>query len=200
MRKIAVVLFLFFSSLGLAQLMGPKLVVQQTAHDFGDIKQGENVSHSFVLSNSGGDLLKILNVKASCGCTAGTPEKSELSPGESTNLLVSFNSTGRQGKQHKTVTVKTNDPQNQEIVLTITANILKDQKSGTSAPAVFFPETQHDFGKVIEGNKVNYTFQFQNNGSSTLTIKDIRTSCGCTAALVSKDSIEPGENGTLKIE
>ena len=105
-------LFVFFlvSSIGFAQLMQPKLVLQQSSFEFGDIKQGETVSHTFVLTNSGGDLLKISNVQASCGCTAAVPEKNELAPGESTNLTVKFNSTGRQGMQKKTVKIFTNDP------------------------------------------------------------------------------------------
>jgi hypothetical protein len=28
----------------------------------------------------------------------------------------------------------------------------------------------------------------------------VKTSCGCTAALISKDNIEPGEEGTIKVE
>ncbi len=35
---------------------------------------------------------------------------------------------------------------------------------------------------------------------SVLTIKDIKTSCGCTAALLSQDSLAPGQDGTIKVE
>ena len=200
MRSKINILVLLFTSLSCAQLIGPKLVIQQTSHDFGDILQGEKVTHTFVISNSGGDVLKISDVRASCGCTAVKPEKNELAPGESTNLLVSFNSAGRSGSQLKTVTVKTNDPDNPETVLTITAHVVMEKKAGTSQPEAFFLETQHDFGKVIQGEVVEYTFQLENKGSSTLKISDIKTSCGCTAALLSKESIEPGDKGTLKVE
>jgi len=56
------------------------------------------------------------------------------------------------------------------------------------------------FGKVKEGKVVEYTFNFGNSGNSTLKIKDIKTSCGCTAALVSSEVLKPGEQGTLKVE
>jgi uncharacterized protein (DUF58 family) len=200
MRNKIFLLVLLFTSFGFAQLIGPKLVIQQTTHDFGDIVQGEKVKHTFVISNSGGDVLKIKDVRAACGCTAVSPEKNELGPGESTNLEVIFNSTGRRGAQKKTVRVTTNDPVTPEVILTITANIQIERKAGTSHPTAFFPETQHDFGKVHEGDVVDYTFKIENKGNSTLTIKDIRTSCGCTAALLSKDSIEPGSQGTLQVE
>jgi hypothetical protein len=191
--------FFLFSSLAFAQLIQPKLVLQQNSFDFGEIKQGEIVSHTFVLSNSGGDLLKINNVQASCGCTAASPEKSELAPGESTNLTVKFNSAGRRGKQVKTVKLFTNDPQTPEMTITILGNILIGEQSG-GVPTIHFPETQHDFGKVSEGEKVNYTFRFVNKGTSELIIKDVKSSCGCTAALLSSSNIKPEQEGTIKVE
>jgi len=200
MLKNIIITFFLFSSIIFAQLMQPKLVLQQSSFDFGDIKQGEKVSHTFVLSNAGGDLLKITDVKASCGCTAASPEDRELAPGQSTNLLVTFNSAGRMGKQSKTVRISSNDPENPEMMLSITGNVVSSVSSNEGNPTIYFTETQHDFGKVNEGDKVNYTFNFANKGSSVLTIKDIRTSCGCTAALLSQDNIDPGQEGTIKVE
>jgi uncharacterized cupredoxin-like copper-binding protein len=199
MIKNLLFVLLLFSSLVFAQLMQPKLVLQQNSFDFGDIKQGETVSHTFVLTNSGGDLLKITNVQASCGCTAASPEKSELAPGESTDLTVKFNSTGRMGKQLKTVKIYTNDPESPEMTLTINGNVVTGEQTGT-VPTIYFPETQHDFGQVSEGEKVNYTFRFVNKGQSELVIKDVKSSCGCTAALLSSNNIKPGQEGTIKVE
>jgi hypothetical protein len=200
MIKNFVISFFLFSSIMFAQLLQPKLILQQTSFDFGDIKQGDKVTHTFVLSNGGGDLLKISNVKASCGCTAAAPEKNELAPGESTNLNVTFNSAGRRGKQSKTVRIYSNDPENPEMLLSITGNVVLSTASDGNLPTIYFTETKHDFGKVNEGDKVDYTFNFANKGTSTLTIKDIRTSCGCTAALLSEDNLAPGKEGTLKVE
>ena len=199
LRNFLIVFFLF-SSIIWAQLFQPKLILQQDSFDFGDIKQGEKVSHTFVLSNGGGDALIISDVRASCGCTAAAPEKKELAPGESTNLLVTFNSANRKGIQHKTVRIFSNDPENPEMMLSITGNVVTESQVSDRAPTIYFPEAQHDFGKVNEGDKVDYTFSFANKGTSVLTIKDIKTSCGCTAALVSQDNINPGQEGTLKVE
>jgi hypothetical protein len=200
MIKNSLFIILILTSLSFAQLLQPKLVLQQNSYDFGDIKQGEVVSHDFVLSNSGGDLLTISNVTASCGCTAAAPEKKELAPGESTNLKVTFNSARRLGKQHKTVRVYSNDPQNPEMMLTITGVVVLPGQNSENSAIIYFPETQHDFGKVNEGDKVDYTFRFVNKGESVLQIKDIKTSCGCTAALVSTDNLTPGQEGTIKVE
>jgi hypothetical protein len=188
------------SAISYAQLLQPKIVLQQTSYDFGTIKQGEVATHDFVLSNSGGDLLKISNVSASCGCTAAAPEKKELAPGESTNLKVSFNSAGRQGKQNKTIRVYSNDPQNPEMVLTFTGVVVLPGAVTNNPPVIYLPETEHDFGQVNEGDTVTYSFRFINKGESTLTIKDIKTSCGCTAALLSQDNLSPNQEGTVKVQ
>lgn len=195
--------FIFLLSLSVtaySQLMSPKVSVQQLEYDFGNIKQGEIVSHTFVITNNGGDILKITEVRASCGCTAANPTKRELKPGESSNLQVTFNSKGRKGPQTKTVTVLTNDPEKKSVILTIKCNILVPEEKNTITGArIFFPETQHDFGKVKEGLKVEYTFKFENKGTESLVVKDIKTSCGCTAAVVSNSSLKPGEVGSIKV-
>lgn len=200
--KNKVLLFLIgFSINVLPQLLGPKVSVQLAEHDFGNITQGEVVKHSFIISNNGGDLLKILDVKAACGCTAANPSKKELKPGESTNIDVSFDSKGRKGPQTKTVTVTTNDPEKQNVVFTFKCNIIVPEKMESNIGAkIFLQETQHDFGKVKEGQKVEYTFKVENQGTEPLVIKDVKTSCGCTAAVVSNSTIKPGQMGSIKVD
>lgn len=201
MFKNTIILFIISVITIFPQLMAPKVGTQQLTHDFGDINQGDVVNHSFVIANNGGDLLKILDVKAACGCTAAKPDKSELKPGESTNIAVSFNSKGRKGPQTKTVTVTTNDPEKPQVTFTFKCNIIVNEvKGNTSGAKIFFPETQHDFGKVPEGKKVEYTFKFENKGTESLVIKDVKTSCGCTAAVVSNSTIKPGQVGSIKVD
>ena len=189
-------------SISFAQLLGPKAVVKQTEYDFKSIEQGKIVDHNFTITNTGGDLLKITDVRASCGCTAAKPDKLDLKPGESTAIKVSFNSTGRLGSQVKFVYVNTNDPSNSEIKLQIVGNIVIPGKSLASEnlPKIYFLETQYDFGAVKEGQVVSHTFKFLNKGKTTLEIQDFKTSCGCTVASLSSKQIAPGKNGTMKID
>lgn len=189
-----------FSLSVLAQLVSPKISVQPLEHNFGDIIQGEEVSYNFVITNSGGDVLKIFDVRASCGCTAVQPDKKELKPGESTKMKVSFNSKGRVGPQLKPVYISSNDPDRREVQVNIRCNIILPEKQKKSGALLYLPETQFNFGQVKEGNVVSHTFQLVNKGSSELNIKDIKTSCGCTAAMLSSPTLKPGETGTLKID
>lgn len=189
-------------SMCFAQIIGSKASFNTLEYDFGNIEQGKVVNYNFIVTNTGGELLKIVNVRATCGCTAVKPEKSELMPGESTQIFVSFNSTGRLGAQQKYVYVTTNDTSNRDIRLKISGNVLA---AGTPVdseklPKIFFKESQHDFGIVKEGSVVSHTFKFANKGKSILNIKDIKTSCGCTVALISSKEIAPGKEGTLKVD
>ncbi len=100
-----------------------KVSYNKIRHNFGDVKSGTSVTYNFGIKNEGKSNLIIRKVKASCGCTATKPGKKELAPGEETELKVSFNTRGINGKQHKTVTVITNDPKNPVQILHIQANI-----------------------------------------------------------------------------
>jgi hypothetical protein len=196
-----IIIFLLAVFTAFSQLVTPKVSIQLTEFDFGDINQNDIVNHSFVITNTGGDILQILDLKASCGCTVAIPDKKELKPGESTQIKVTFNSGGRKGPQTKTVNVKTNDPETPVLTLKIKSNVIVKENNISSAGAlIYLPETQHDFGKVNEGEILSYNFTFENKGTQPLLINDIRTSCGCTAAVVSDKTLQPGQSGSVKVD
>ena len=66
-------------------------------------------------------------------------------------------------------------------------------------PRIIFTQESYDFGKVKQGKIVEYTFTFENRGAEDLVIKDVTTSCGCTAALVSNSVVKPGDTGQIKV-
>ncbi len=100
-----------------------KIAVDNKIFDFGDISQGDKAEHTFVITNNGKSNLIIRKVKASCGCTATSPEKTLIAPGESTNINAVFNSQGKKGRQNKSITVITNDPLASNVLLRIQGNV-----------------------------------------------------------------------------
>jgi len=114
-----------FSKLSAAELTNAPVVKYDVeSFDFGDIKPGSKVEHTFNLKNTGKRDLIIRDVKSSCGCTAVSPSKNMIASNESVPLKVVFDSTGKSGRQNKTITIITNDPKNPTTVLRISTNIL----------------------------------------------------------------------------
>jgi hypothetical protein len=66
-------------------------------------------------------------------------------------------------------------------------------------PKIVFKEVSRDFGKIKQGDEPAYEFIFKNEGGDVLTIKNVETSCGCTAALVSEKKVGPGKTGKIKV-
>jgi hypothetical protein len=72
-------------------------------------------------------------------------------------------------------------------------------KVTTGNSEISFREYQHDFGKVSEGEKLSYTFIFDNKGTGDLVISSATTTCGCTVPKYDTKPIPPGGNGNLEV-
>lgn len=111
MKKIALLFSFFVLALAIqvnAQDAGPVITFKENSKDFGDITQGQQVAHTFVLTNTGKQPLIISNVAATCGCTVPSWPKEPIAPGKSAEIKVSFNSTGKVGKQNSVVRIYSN--------------------------------------------------------------------------------------------
>jgi hypothetical protein len=68
-----------------------------------------------------------------------------------------------------------------------------------NTPRIEFESAERDFGSVKQGEILNHIFKFKNTGEVPLLIKRVRTTCGCTAALISDRTIAPGQKGEVKV-
>ena len=78
------------------------------SYDFGDIDEGETVSHNFYLTNKGQKPLIIKNVETGCNCTKVVYDKKPLAPGNQLKFEIIFESKARIGKQYKEITIFAN--------------------------------------------------------------------------------------------
>ena len=72
-------------------------------------------------------------------------------------------------------------------------------KSVNNTPAIKFEKTEHDFGKILQGEQVSYTFKFKNVGDAPLIITSIEKTCGCTTPDFSSTPIKLGDSGKITI-
>ena len=108
------------------KVLTPNIEMLETSYNFGEMLQGESVTHDFILKNTGEADLIISAAKGSCGCTVPEWPKNPIAKGEDAVIKVTFNSAGKSGKQNKTVTLVTNAMPNTK-VLTINGNVIVPQ-------------------------------------------------------------------------
>lgn len=100
-------------------------LVDPFAWNFGKARQGEVLKHDFSFKNETKDVLNIVSVNTSCGCTTAQPQKMSLRPGEAVLIKVSFNSGDYLGEVKQFVYVNTDNADLSIIRFTISAEIVK---------------------------------------------------------------------------
>jgi pSer/pThr/pTyr-binding forkhead associated (FHA) protein len=75
-------------------------------------------------------------------------------------------------------------------------------------PALLFAQTgpkfeitggdKIDLGDHLQGKEVKYEIVFKNSGDEDLKVTNVSTTCGCSTALLSKDLIPPGGEGSIQ--
>jgi hypothetical protein len=68
-----------------------------------------------------------------------------------------------------------------------------------TAPNLSVSPESWDFGPIIEGDTATHIFLIKNTGNGELKIINVRSACGCTAALLSSKNIAPGQSTELKV-
>lgn len=81
---------------------------EKESFDFGQITDGEKVSHDFKFTNIGKSPLIITSATATCGCTVPDYPKEPVAPGAEGIIKVVFDSAGKLGMQNKVVTITAN--------------------------------------------------------------------------------------------
>ncbi|HPX54200.1 MAG TPA: DUF1573 domain-containing protein [Bacteroidales bacterium] len=76
-------------------------------------------------------------------------------------------------------------------------NIAPSDTTGTAVLTFAAPE--HNFGTVMEGEKVGCIFTYTNTGDADLVISSASASCGCTVPKFDKKPVPPGRSGTIEV-
>lgn len=102
----------------------PAMTFDATEIDMGRIAEGAQVQQRFTFRNSGGSPLVLSAVNSTCGCTVSKSWPREpIAPGSTGHIDVTFDSNGRTGRQHKSVTVISN-AHPPSAVLTLTGEVI----------------------------------------------------------------------------
>ena len=111
MKKITLCLMLLLTSLQFVTAQEKdEIKFDTTTHNFGTFSESNPiVSHVFKFTNIGGSPLVIHQAVASCGCTVPVYTQEPVMPGESGEIKVTYNGTGKYaGHFKKSITIRTN--------------------------------------------------------------------------------------------
>ena len=106
----------------------PQITIAPQSFDFGEVDYGEVAEYTFRVTNLGDEALEIKRVATSCACTEALISKEKISPEEEVELKVTYNTgamsgTHSKGKQERIIYVKSNDPVNPQVEVTINADV-----------------------------------------------------------------------------
>ena len=85
----------------------------------------------------------------------------------------------------------------------LSTDLVTNPKSATMTSdkqaAIKFDKEEHDFGTLLQGEVVSYSFHFTNTGNMPLIISEVGSSCGCTVGDYPREPIAPGKTGDIKV-
>jgi len=110
------------------QAKGPQIKLSETFFDLGDVNPDSGLrTEEFIVKNTGTEDLEIYSVSTSCGCTEAEVDEKLIPPGRETKLTVTYDPSvhpGLVGNIERVVYIQSNDPDNEEIDLTLVGNSL----------------------------------------------------------------------------
>ena len=176
----------------LSAVAQPKLViVEGNKFDLGKIDRGVVATKRLTLKNVGNQKLDIGNVEVSCGCTGTVVSKKELKTGDTTSLLITFNSKNFNGPVHKTVTVNSNSEGSPRTLIEFTATVIED---------LSFTPMQFYFKDAEVGRKSTATITVKNESNKELMITGYRSQLEDFVVKYPPKAIAPGESMQLTAE
>lgn len=130
---------------------------------------------------------------------------STLKPGQKGLIIASYSAPMRNdwGFVIDRMNLSINGVTERNYSLVVSANIEEDFSSLSpealaNAPAIGVNNTEFNFGKIKQGEKVEHVYILTNSGKTDLHIRKVKASCGCTAVQPAKRVIAPGESVDIK--
>ena len=135
---------------------------------FGNMVEGVAAQKKVQLKNTGTAPLKIANVTTSCACTTTALGRHELSPGQTTELTIVYNTYKFPGKFEKYVTVVTDADPQEELVIGL-HGFVKAVPMGI----LTVEPRKIELGGVAVGVATTGTITVKNDGDATMTVNRV---------------------------
>jgi len=199
-------------------------LISENDFDFGEILMtGGDVKYNYTLKNTGKKPVRITSAKTSCLCTTAnifdTDGKSagefgmggghganpeidmEILPGEEITVEATYDPLAHgpdaTGTLIREIFITTDSAK--EIKLKFRGKGVKEF-SKAEGPSLAFNNREYDFGITDQSGGIFETkFEVVNNGSETVAVDSLPTSCQCVSASIDKKEIAVGEKAVITV-
>lgn len=166
----------FIASLGVIVAFAASAQVRwlHPEHDFGAFSEDLGaVDAVFKFVNEGSEPIRVLDARATCGCTRPDIPKQAIAPGDTAEIKVTYLAQGRPGRFSKNIYVRTSDKPSEQRTLVVKGTVI-----GASATlASRFPvqagpmkmrSATAGFGEVTRGKLKTVFIEAYNQSSDTV--------------------------------
>ncbi len=143
----------------------PKFRCDQPTYEFPETWAGDKVEHTFIIHNDGTAPLEILEVKPGCGCTVAKEYDKVIAAGASGKIPFTLNTGMTTAVLTKPINVRTNDPANPNMVLTL--------KGPVKARISVEPPTGAQFGRVTDDSVLSQVVRVVNNTDKPMNLEPV---------------------------
>jgi len=202
--KQLIILCCLVSSVAQAQL-AEEITFSEKQYDFGTVKEEAGpIIHEFKFINNSDKAIKILNVKASCGCTTPAWTREAVEPGASGFVQAQYNPKNRPGQFNKSLTITT-DYSDLPIRLYIKGNVIPKPKSideelPTDIGGLRVKYRSFNMGKVLTTTEPTVkSFEVYNAFDSVISFIDKLEAPNHITLEFEPKSLQPKEKGEIKV-
>lgn len=189
-----------------AMVMGqnPVMTFEKTEHNFGKIREQDGrVTTVFTFKNEGMTPLILNSVRASCGCTSPKWPKEPIEPGQTGEITVTYNPSGRPGRFQKTITINSNANEATKKIYIKGEVIPKPAKPINRYPvqmgALNLKSNTIDFGDIKKQDQAVKEIEFANLGDKDLTVDLYMIGEGWVAGNVTLPKAQANETGNIQL-
>jgi len=174
--------------------------------NLGRVYNNGPIQKTFEIYNSSNLPLTISEILSTHAFEA-TAEPMQLQPQETGQVIIDYNPKIRNelGFFQDNLTLITDDTLQTQKSFTLVANVEEyfppiSEEELKIAPKMIFEKKLHDFGAIRDGEVVETSFTFVNEGRRPLNIRKIVSNCNCTTSDSDRKDIQPGETGEIVVK
>ncbi|MFA6109322.1 MAG: choice-of-anchor D domain-containing protein [Candidatus Latescibacterota bacterium] len=161
---------------------------------FGSVAIGQSKSLTLLVSNSGGSMLRVLNLVASTGDVSVSKTSFTVAAGGEEALAVTLQPT-QVGSFSEALEIPSNDPAQPVVSIPLRATVT----SGSGRPSMTLDTPSLSFGQVAMGETAVFSVPVRNVGTATLTVSNVVSDNVQAVASPTSLSVPPQETRSLTV-